>query len=182
MNSKGTTMRKTMKKMSVAVLALVLIPATALGSLRVGSPFPGTVTATTYYSSGTFHGAVDISSGQCYYWGVETGVVATLFWNVTINTTGVVCNGSGHGNQNEAKHTFADDRIFRQWHFIKTASSYDRTCDRCQIGDEGGTGYVTGPHTHMQYDRYGSNITSWYSSYTSKGEFLSRGETVGYIQ
>jgi hypothetical protein len=34
----------------------------------------------------------------------------------------------------------------------------------------------------MQYDKAGTNNTSWYSSYTTKGEFLDRGETVGYIQ
>ena len=33
----------------------------------------------------------------------------------------------------------------------------------------------------MQYDRYGTNNTSWYSG-TVKGEFLDRGETVGTIQ
>lgn len=176
-------MRKTTKTLLAALVSLPVISATAAASYRIGSPFPGTVTATTNYpSSGNFHGAVDISSGRCYYWGVETGLVGSISWNVTIRTNGVVCEGSGSGNQNEVKHTFANDYVFRQWHFIKTGSSVDKTCDRCQIGDEGGTGNVTGPHTHMQYDRYGTNNTSWYSSYTSRGEFLDRGETVGYIQ
>jgi hypothetical protein len=175
-------MRKTIKTALTALAALALIPAAAGASLRVGSPFPGTVTATTYYSDGSFHGAVDVASGDgCSYWGVETGVYGSLSWNVTINTTGEVCYGSGSGNQNEAKHTFADGHVFRLWHFIKTASSYDRTCDRCQVGDEGGTGHVTGPHVHIQYDKGGSNNTAWYSG-TVKGEFLSRGETVGTIQ
>ena len=170
-------------KMSLAALAsLAIIPAT-VSAHEVRSPHPGTVTALTYYSSGAFHGAIDVASGSgCGYWGVETGVVGSLYWNVTIRTTGVVCYGNGSGNQNEVKHTFANDYVIRQWHFLKEPTSYDRTCDRCQIGDEGGTGNVTGPHTHMQYDRYGTNNTSWYSSYTSKGEFLDRGETVGYIQ
>ena len=176
-------MHKMTKPMLAAGIALAVLSTSATASYRIGSPFPGTVTATTYYSSGSFHGAVDIASGSgCGYWGVETGLVGSLHWNVTIRTTGKVCYGNGSGNQNEVKHTFGNDYILRQWHFLKTASSYDRTCDRCQIGDEGGTGNVTGPHTHMQYDRYGTNNTSWYSSYTVKGEFLSRGETVGYIQ
>ena len=100
---------------------------------------------------------------------------------MTIRTTGDVCYGNGSGNQNEVKHTFADDRVIRQWHFLQEPTSVDKTCDRCQIGDEGGTGNVTGPHTHMQVDRGGSNLTGWYSGYTSKGEFLDRGETVGYL-
>jgi hypothetical protein len=175
-------MRKTMKATLAVLASLAFIPAAATASYRVGSPFPGTVTAVTYYSSGAFHGAVDISSANaCGYWGVETGVVGSMSWNVTIRTEGVVCYGSGSGNQNEVKHVFADGYVFRQWHFLKEPTSYDRTCDRCQIGDEGGTGNVTGPHTHMQYDRNGSNNTSWYSG-TTKGEFLDRGETVGYIQ
>lgn len=176
-------MRNTMKTLLAALASLALIPMAATASLRVGSPFPGDVTATTYYSSGSFHGAVDISSrNACGYWGVETGVVGSLSWNVTIRTTAVVCYGNGSGNQNEVKHVFANGYTFRQWHFLKEPTSYDRTCDRCQIGDEGGTGNVTGPHTHMQYDKAGTNNTSWYSSYTVKGEFLDRGETVGYIQ
>ncbi len=171
-------MRNTMK---VTLAALALLPAATTAAYRVGSPFPGTVTATTYYSSGTFHGAVDISSGQCNYWGVDTAVVALLSWNVTIRTTGVVCSGSGSGNQNEVKHTFPDGYSFRLWHFIKTADSVDKTCDRCQVGNEGGTSSSTGPHVHLQYDNNGTLNTAWYSGYTVKGEFLDRGETVGYI-
>ncbi|WP_375769095.1 hypothetical protein NR798_46750 [Archangium gephyra] len=175
-------MRKTMKTTLAVLASLAFIPAAATADVRVGSPFPGTVTATTYYSSGSFHGAVDISSSNaCGYWGVETGAYGTYHWNVTINTTGTVCYGNGSGNQNEVKHTFANDKVLRQWHFLKTGASYDRDCDRCQIGDEGGTGNVTGPHTHMQVDRYGSNLTGWYDGTTTRGEFLSRGETVGTI-
>ena len=37
----------------------------------------------------------------------------------------------------------------RLWHWIKDSDSYDRTCDRCQVGNEGGgvvlAGTVTGP-------------------------------------
>jgi hypothetical protein len=153
-------MRNTMKMPLAALASLVLVPATS-SAYTVRSPHPGTVTATTYYPSGAFHGAVDIS-GTCNYWGVETAVTATLFWNVTIRTTGIVCYGSGSGTQNEAKHAFASGWTFRIWHFIKTATSYDRTCDRCQIGNVGGTGNVTSPHTHLQYDKLGTNNTTWY--------------------
>ena len=105
-------MRKTMKTTLAVLASLALIPAAATASYRVGSPFPGDVTATTYYSSGTFHGAVDISSrNACGYWGVETGVVGSMSWNVTIRTTGDVCYGNGSGNQNEVKHTFANGYV-----------------------------------------------------------------------
>jgi hypothetical protein len=175
-------MRNTMKRTLAALACLALIPAAATASYRVGSPIPGTVVGTTYSSSGSFHGALDISSGQCNYWGVETGVVGSLSWNFTIRTTGVVCSGTGSGTQNEVKHTFPDGYTFRIWHFIKTADSYDRTCDRCQVGNEGATGAATSPHVHLQYDKLGTLNTSWYSAYATKGEYLDRGETIGYIQ
>ena len=172
-----------MKKKALAVILALAVPSVAAAySYTVKSPFPGTVTATTYYSSGTFHGAVDISSGRCNYWGVETGVMASLSWNVTVRTSGVYCNGTGSGTQNEAKHAFSNGKTFRLWHFIKTADSYDRTCNRCQVGNEGGTGNATGPHVHMQYDQSGSNLTGWYSGYTTKGEAVDRSETVGVLE
>jgi len=173
-------MRNKMKMTLAALACLALIPA-ASSAHTVKSPFPGTVTATTYYSSGAFHGAVDISSGRCNYWGVETGVVGSVSWAVTIRTTGIVCNGNGSGNQNEARHVWADGATYRLWHWIKTSDSYNRTCDRCQVGNEGGTGNATGPHVHIQQDRSGTKDTSWYSGYTVKGEAVDRTETVGVL-
>jgi hypothetical protein len=65
------------------------------------------------------------------------------------------------------------------WHFIRTSSSYDKTCDRCPIGNEGGTGNVTGALVHMQRDKAGTMDTSWYSGYTVKGEYVDTSETIG---
>jgi hypothetical protein len=168
-------------KLSLAVLASLALLPTAASALTIKAPHPGTVTALTYYSSGSFHGAVDISSGSCNYWGVETGVVGSYYWNITINTSINVCNGNGSGNQNEAKLVLADGRVLRFWHFNKTANSYDRTCDRCQVGDEGGTGNATGPHTHIQVDRNGTRDTSWYSGYITKGQQVDRTTTIGVL-
>ncbi|MFL5359029.1 hypothetical protein [Archangium sp.] len=174
-------MHKTMKMTLAALASVALIPA-GVTAHEVRAPHPGTVTALTYYSSGAFHGAIDVASGSgCGYWGVETGVVGSVSWNVTIRTTGTVCYGNGSGNQNEAKHIWTNGYSYRVWHFLKTANSYDRTCDRCQVGDEGGTGNVTGPHSHIQYDLNGSNDTSWYANYTVKGEAVDRSETLGYL-
>ena len=161
-----------------ALASLSLAPVTA-NAVTVKAPFPGTVTATAYYSSGTFHGAVDISSGRCNYWGVETGAVGSFSWNVTIRTSGVYCNGTGSGTQNEARHVWADGTTYRMWHFIKTSDSYDRTCDRCQVGNEGGTGNATGPHVHLQVDKNGTRDTSWYAGYVKKGDVVTRSTTIG---
>jgi hypothetical protein len=176
-------MRNTMKMTLAALASLALIPAAATAAYQVGSPIPGTVKTTTYSSSGAFHGAVDIASGQCGYWGADTGVVGSLSWDITIRNTNVLCYGSGiPTSYNEARHIFANGFSFRIWHFIKTADSVDKTCDRCMIGNEGGTTTSLGiPHIHLQYDINGTNSTAWYSSYTVQGEFLDRGEIVGNV-
>jgi hypothetical protein len=173
-------MRESMKKTWVALAGLALTPATAL-ALNVYAPHYGAASATTYYSSGAFHGAVDVSSGTCNYWGVRVPLAGAYYWNVTIRTTGVYCYGSGSGTQNEAKHVFTDGWTLRLWHFIKTADSYDRTCDRCRIGTEGATGNVTGPHTHIQVDMNGTNDTSWYAGYTVPGEVIDPDELLGVL-
>ena len=176
-------MRHTMKRALTALACLALIPAAATAH-EVCGPYPGTVMATTYTSSGAFHGAVDIASGDaCGYWGVQTGVVGSVYWNITINLSGDFCSGSGSGsgNQNEAKHVWADGWVFRLWHWNKSAASYDRTCDRCQIGDEGGGSASMGPKTHMQHDKSGTLDSSWYGGYTTKGELVSRAETLGFL-
>jgi len=171
-----------MKRALTALASLALLPMTTAAH-EVRGPYTGTVTATTYTSSGSFHGAVDIASGDaCGYWGVQTSVVGSVYWNVTINITSTLCSWSGgSGTQNEAKHVWADGWVFRLWHFNKTAASVDKTCDRCQVGDEGGGGSLSGPHTHLQQDKSGTLDTSWYSGYTLKGEVVSRSETLGYL-
>ncbi|KFE62799.1 hypothetical protein [Hyalangium minutum] len=174
-------MRNMMKMALAALVSLALIP-TAAAAHTVKGPYSGTVTATTYYPSGGYHGAIDVaSSNGCGYWGVETAVVGSVSWNVTIMTTGTVCYGNGYENANTAVHTWADGWKFHLKHFLKTASSYDRTCDRCQVGDEGGTGQATGPHTHLMQEKNGTKDTSWYSGYTTQGEFVDRTETLGVL-
>jgi hypothetical protein len=173
-----------LKKKSLALLACLalLLPAATVYAHTVKAPYSGTITTTTYYSSGSFHGAVDVAGdGACNYWGVQTSVVGSVHWDITINTSSNVCYGNGSGNQNQARHVWASGWSFRLWHWNKTGNSYDRTCDRCQIGDEGGTGNATGPHTHLQQDKSGTLDTSWYSGYTVKGEHVDRSETLGVL-
>ncbi|EPX64674.1 hypothetical protein D187_000096 [Cystobacter fuscus DSM 2262] len=175
-------MRNPLKTTLASLMTLALLPMAASAAYTVCAPHPGNVTATTYYSSGAFHGAVDIASGDtCGVRLVRTAVKGLLSWNVTVRTTTKACYGNGSGNQNEVKHTFANGYTFRQWHFLYDADlSKDQTCDRCAIGREGGTGNVTGPHTHLQYDKSGTNSTSWYAG-TVKGEFLDLDEVIGTV-
>lgn len=173
-------MRNTLKAGLAALASLALIPA-AVRAHEVRSPFPGTVTATTYYPSGGYHGAVDIGPGSCNYWGAETGVVGSVSWTVTIKTTGIVCNGNGYENANEARHVWASGWTFRQKHWIKTADSRNRTCDRCQIGNAGGTGQASGPHAHLVQDKLGTKDEAWYANHTVYGESVTRAETIGFL-
>lgn len=166
----------TMKKALVVLASLSLAP-TALAGYGVNAPFPGKVKL--HKNASLIPYAVDIYSGSCGYWGVDTAVVGSLSWDVTIRTTGLVCNGSGSGSQNEVKHVFADGATFRQWHFAKNAYSYDRTCDRCIIGDEGGTGNVTSALSHLQYDRSGTMLTGWLSPDLVDGQSVSG--SIGYL-
>jgi len=159
---------RTPMKLTLALLALIPPVATAY---TVKAPLSGTVTATTYSATGAFHGAVDIASSQCGYWGVTPGLVGSVYWNITIQSTSNSCV-TGVATGNEAKHVFADGTIYRIRNFIRTAASVDKTCDRCQIGDEG-------LHMHVQVDKNGTKDTSWYSAYTTQGEAVDTTETLG---
>jgi hypothetical protein len=173
-SSKGTTMRHMMKLTLGALASLALLP-TAVSAREVRGPHAGTVTALNYDASGAFHGAVDVqSNASCGYWGVQTGVVGSLSWNVTVNTLSYSCFLSSGLAQNEARHHWADGWTFRVWHFLKTTASVDKTCDRCQVGDEGEV-------THFHRDKSGTRDTSWYAGYTTKGEAVDRTETVGFL-
>ncbi|HZH14589.1 MAG TPA: hypothetical protein VE057_09555 [Archangium sp.] len=166
-------MHHTMKMTLAALVSLVGLP-TAAHAATVKAPYSGVVSI-GYTSSG-----VDIASGSCNYWGVETGLVGSVYWNVTIRTTNSYCNtGSGSGTQNEAAHVFPDGWMFRLWHFNKTAASVDKTCDRCQIGDEGSTGNSTGAHTRLIVSRNGTMDTSWYQGYVVNGQRVDRTTTIG---
>jgi len=163
-------MRKTMKMTLAALASLTLLP-TAVTAHTVKAPFPGTVTATTYTSSGALHNGVDISSGRCNYWGVQTGVVGSVSWNVTIWSTATTCTTA---TRNEAKHVWADGWAYRILNFIKTPDSFDKTCDRCQIGNEGF-------HTHIQQDKSGTYDNSWYSGYVTRGQTVDSTTTIGVL-
>lgn len=163
-------MHNTMKILT-ALASLALIP-TALAGNGVQAPNSGTVTALTYNPDGTFHGAVDITPNTpCGYWGITTGFVGTFYWNVTINSTATTCSAP---TNNVALHTFSDGRAFRVKDFLRTSSSVDKTCDRCQIGD---SGFVT----HVQVNKNGTKDTSWYSGFVTRGQFVDAGELIGVI-
>jgi len=150
----------------------VLVPATAPGARFVGAPLAGTAALPS--------GAVKLSGGTCGSTPLNTGVTGSLSWNVVINTPSTLCFTAMTGAQNVARHTFADGYTFRLRYFNRTAQTYDRTCDRCNIGAAGDAGIPAGS-VQLQRDKSGTLDTSWYAGYTNPGEFLSAGELTGYL-
>ncbi|AKI98609.1 Peptidase, M23/M37 family [Archangium gephyra] len=169
-----------MKSLGALAALAALAPATALAVRNVGAPLAGTVAATTYSSSGAYHGAVDIDGGTCGTTPITTGVAGTLAWNVVINTASTLCYTAMTGAQNVARHTFADGFTFRLMNFNRTAQTFDRTCDRCNIGAAGDAG-IPANSLHLQRDKSGTKDTSWYAGYATVGEALSLGELVGVL-
>lgn len=160
-----------MMKTLTALASLALIPMSAAGA-NITASHPGTATATTYTTDGSFHGAVDITgTAPCGSWGISTGFVGSLYWDVSILSTTATCSTP---SQNSVVHTWADGWSFRILNFLRSSSSYDRTCDRCEIGTQG-------HHTHYSREKSGTKDTSWYAGYTTLGEAIDAGEVIGVL-
>jgi hypothetical protein len=170
-----------MKTVLAALACTAALLPTSLPAATVQSPIDGTVTALTYYTSGAFHGAVDIRGGTCGQTPINPGISGSLSWVVTLKSTATTC-GSSLSAQNEAAHSFASGVTYRVRSFLKSSGSYSRTCDRCNIG----TAFLFSGDSlvdplHLQVDKYGTKNTAWYAGYTTRGEFISAGEVVGVI-
>ncbi len=168
------------------MLAILAASAPAVApAYPVVSPINGRVYATAYYpyNGGSNHNAVDISGGSCGSTGVLTAIDASIQWNVVIRHTDVFCYGGHSVSPNEAYHTFSNGYTFRQQYFNKSANSYSRTCDRCNIGTVFGTiGNMTDPFVHMQMDKLGTKSTSWYAGMASLGESVTTATPIGYTE
>jgi hypothetical protein len=142
-------------------------PGTATAVTAVG-PFCDTaakVTSTTYFTctSGT-HSALDVGGVACGT-PLRAPLVGThyyRFYGGCANTcSGSTCNG-GAGNYYGVTGSSGWD--FRILHLNADANSFSKSCDRCLLGQVGGTGSVSNPHVHFDNRQYGTRKTSWYTS------------------
>jgi hypothetical protein len=168
-----------LRQVVTALFAMAALTPQVANATLVSPPFSGTVTTTWRYSDGSLHGAVDIAPGSCGPL-ADAAVEASVYQTITIRTSQKVCYGNGSGNQNEARTYRGLGYYFRQWHFNKNGYSYSRTTNQGYIGYGGGTGHATGPHAHLQYDRYGTHISGWYN--VSKGQYVRDTADMGKIR
>ena len=127
-------------------------------------PISGRVTATWRYSSGGFHGAVDIAGSAWNSCGAaRSGYVSVASYGY---------NG-GYGNYVRLSH--GNGYTTNYHHFVKIATARGRRVYRLQtIGYRGTTGMSTGNHVHFDLRRWGSKV--YMSAY--RGQYLYKGRGV----
>jgi hypothetical protein len=167
--------------LAVATVSDVAQSATARGPIcdtaaRVGS--------TTYYScNGGYHGALDMSNRTCNSWNHRGMIVGSRYYRY-YGGCGQTCSGSPNCNGGAGNYvvvTGGSGWQFRQLHIGANGSSGSKTCDRCALGLISSTGHSFGAHSHADNRRYGTRMTSWYTSAgTTCGRSAYCGNTVGY--
>lgn len=160
---------------TAVVLLATLRPAEAAEARGAMCDSDSRVTATAYYSSGNFHGAVDqAKSGGCWLSDSD----AARYHRGSINSSryysylggcggycgnhlGNRCNG-GAGNM--ISTTGSNGWDWRQMHInYLSGHSRSKTCTRCSFGLIGSTGNSSGGHAHVENRRYGTKSTAWMS-------------------
>lgn len=149
------------------------------------------VTATAYYSSGNFHGAVDqAKSGGCWLSDSDAAryhrgsINASRYYSFLGgcgrycgNHLGNQCNG-GAGNMITTTGSGGWD--WRQMHInYLSGHSRSKTCTRCSFGLIGSTGNSSGGHAHVENRRYGTKSTAWMSG-ISVGRNANCTRTLGW--
>ncbi len=131
------------------------------------------VSATAYYSSGNYHGAVDQSKGGACWLSDSSAaryhrgsIDSSRYYRYTGgcgrycgNHLGNRCNG-GAGNLITTVGSNGWD--WRQFHINElSGTSRSKTCTRCAFGLIGSTGNSSGGHAHVENRRYGTKSTAW---------------------
>jgi hypothetical protein len=167
-----------MKKWMFALLAALASHTTVLGAEARGAmcDSQSRITATAYYSSGNYHGAMDQAKQGGGCWTSDSS--AARYHRGSINSSryysylggcgafcgnnlGNKCNG-GAGNM--ISTTGANGWDWRQMHVnYLSGHSKSKTCTRCSFGLIGSTGNSSGGHAHVENRRYGTKSTGWMS-------------------
>lgn len=183
-----------MKKWTMALIIALMAPATVDAAEARGAMCDSLsrVTATTYYSSGNYHGAMDQAKqgGGCW----TSDSAAARYHRGSINASryyqyvggcgkycgnnlGSTCNG-GAGNM--IRTIGANGWDWRQMHINYLGGhSKSKTCNRCSFGLIGSTGNSSAGHAHVENRRYGTKTTAWMSG-ASVGMNAACTRTVGW--
>ena len=142
---------------------LAISTSNAYGSALVW-PVSGTVTCTWTYSSGGFHGAVDIGGNNGA--GIGAGrhgrvIIASYGWN------------GGYGNMVRIQHGNGYTTDYHHFSRISVGSGWNVGQNQ-HLGYVGATGMTTGPHCHFDLRKWGSK--QYMPAY--RGQYLRRGAGV----
>lgn len=135
------------------------------------------ITALKYYSSGSFHGAMDQAlSARVKCWTSDSpsaryhrgSIVGSRYYRYTGGcgktcryNIGNLCNG---GAGNLITTTGSGGWDWRQMHInFRKGHSRSKTCRRCSFGLVGSTGNSSAGHAHNENRRYGTKMTGWMS-------------------
>lgn len=173
---------KTMCRAAVVLVVGQAGTATAATAMGPVCNTAAKVISTTYTTcTGANHSALDIGGVPCGepLYGPLVGNYYYRFYGGCSNLcSGSTCNG---GAGNYLVVTGANGWDFRILHANADANSFSKTCDRCRLGQVGGTGSATSAHVHLDNRQYGTRKTAWYSGAgTTCGSSGYCGNVIGY--
>ncbi len=180
---------KTMSSLMIAALAIAasVVPVAGAASTAKGAICDegAVVTATKYYSSGSYHGAIDSANGSCSSWNHRGQIYGSKGYKYyggcgayCGNNLGSTCNG---GAGNYIRVFGSNSWTWSQMHINSNGSSASKTCDRCAFGLVGSTGNSTGGHVHSDNRKAGTKMTAWFDGMgLVRGSNAYCGRTLGY--
>ncbi len=145
------------------IVAIISLSAAEARASALVWPVSGTVTCTWYYSTGGFHGAVDIGGNSGAAIGAARAGTAGAYWG---------WNG-GYGNFVRITHVNGYTTDYH--HFVSIIVRSGQSVSQLQtLGYVGSTGMTTGPHCHFDLRRWGTKI--YMPAY--RGQYLTKGRAV----
>jgi murein DD-endopeptidase MepM/ murein hydrolase activator NlpD len=144
-------------KRSLGILAACLLMGSWAMAADFSWPMTGRITATRYYSSGRYHGAIDLAGAYGRAIGAARAGYARQYYTY-----------GGYGRYVIVTHSAGYRTIYGHMSRYGYRGSVGRNTT---IGYEGSTGNSTGPHLHFELQRYGTRqyIPGYVGQYKYRG-------------